>query len=212
MTTLWSVGEIDHGSEQQLKFKSTLFDFLANMFVLTFFFLIVLVFMNFLNGLAVSDVRVLKKDAQIRNEILRIDIIYHLELLFLHPIVRGILDWFGATPSKIFLIPEFKNKKLTFLFKTYGKWRSWRMVELKDNRHIKVWMPSKSFKVLKQALLDKKCKKTNGTKEYEQELTKIKEEIMRKTKEEIKQTKEEIMRKLDEKFNLILQKMSESEA
>ena len=33
--------------------------------------------MNFLNGLAVSDVRELKEDAEIRNQILRIDIIYH---------------------------------------------------------------------------------------------------------------------------------------
>ena len=77
--------------------------------------MIVLVFMNYLNGLAVSDVGELKEGAQIRNQILRIDIIYHMEKLFLHPIVREIMDWFKAKPSKIFLIPEFQQKKLTYL-------------------------------------------------------------------------------------------------
>ena len=76
-TTLWSVGEISHGEEEKFRFDFTFYNFLANLFVLIFFFLIVLVFMNFLNGLAVSDVRELKEDAEIRNQILRIDIIYH---------------------------------------------------------------------------------------------------------------------------------------
>ena len=77
VTTLWSVGEINHEEDMQFRFDFTFYNFLANLFVLIFFFLIVLVFMNFLNGLAVSDVRELKEDAEIRNHILRIDIIYH---------------------------------------------------------------------------------------------------------------------------------------
>ena len=77
VTTLWSVGEINHGEEEKFRFDFAFYNFLENLFVLIFFFLIVLVFMNFLNGLAVSDVRELKEDAEIRNQILRIDIIYH---------------------------------------------------------------------------------------------------------------------------------------
>ena len=77
ITTLWSVGEINHEEDMKFRFDFTFYNFLANLFVLIFFFLIVLVFMNFLNGLAVSDVRELKEDAEIRNQILRIDIIYH---------------------------------------------------------------------------------------------------------------------------------------
>ena len=77
ITTLWSVGEINHEDNMKFRFDFTFYNFLANLFVLIFFFLIVLVFMNFLNGLAVSDVRELKEDAEIRNHILRIDIIYH---------------------------------------------------------------------------------------------------------------------------------------
>ena len=99
LTTLWSVGEIDSGLIDKL--QKPFYHFLANMFTLTFFFMIVLVFMNYLNGLAVSDVGELKEGAQIRNQILRIDIIYHMEKLFLHPIVRGIMDWFKAKPSKM---------------------------------------------------------------------------------------------------------------
>ena len=80
-TTLWSVGEISHEEEDKFRFEFTFYNFLANLFVLIFFFLIVLVFMNFLNGLAVSDVRELKQDAEIRNQILRIDIIYHTGMI-----------------------------------------------------------------------------------------------------------------------------------
>ena len=78
-TILWSFG--DYQSEEEFKFDFTFHNFLANLFVLIFFFLIVLVFMNFLNGLAVSDVRELKEDAEIRNQILRIDIIYHTGMI-----------------------------------------------------------------------------------------------------------------------------------
>ena len=81
VTTLWSVGEINHGEEEKFRFDFDFYNFLANLFVLIFFFLIVLVFMNFLNGLAVSDVRELKEEAEIRNQILRIDIIYHTGII-----------------------------------------------------------------------------------------------------------------------------------
>lgn len=81
ITTLWSIGEIDHEEGEKFRFDFTFYNFLANFFVLIFFFLIVLVFMNFLNGLAVSDVRELKEDAEIRNQILRIDIIYHTGMI-----------------------------------------------------------------------------------------------------------------------------------
>ena len=79
VTTLWSIGEINH--EEKFRFDFAFYNFLANLFVLIFFFLIVLVFMNFLNGLAVSDVRELKEEAEIRNQILRIDIIYHTGMI-----------------------------------------------------------------------------------------------------------------------------------
>jgi hypothetical protein len=99
--------------------------------------------MNFLNGLAVSDVRELKEDAEIRNQILRIDIIYYTELLLLrlHPNVKKILDCFGAKTNKIFEIEEFEKKSLTFSFKRYnsGSWRGWKKITLKDNEHINVW-------------------------------------------------------------------------
>ena len=75
-TILWSVGEIDYDDKKQAKYENG-YSFFANLFVLTFFFLIVLVFMNFLNGLAVSDVRGLKEEAEIRGHSLRVDMIYH---------------------------------------------------------------------------------------------------------------------------------------
>jgi len=227
ITTLWSVGEIDSGF-LITKIQEPFYHFLANMFTLTFFFMIVLVYMNFLNGLAVSDVGELKEGAQIRNQILRVDIIYHMEKLFLHPLVRKIMEWFKAKPSKIFLIPEFQQKKLTFSFNTYGRWRSWRKIELKDNRHIKVWMPSETLIAIQNALL-KKTKSTDVTKLYEQELRNTKEEIMATTKKDINlldhklddmqlQTNKDIqqlnnkLNKIDEMLNQILLKMNESEA
>ena len=194
ITTLWSVGEINHETDQQSRFKYPFHNFLANMFVVTFFFLIVLVFMNFLNGLAVSDVRELKQEAQIRNQILRTDIIYHSDLFFLDPLVRRIMGLLGLKPNKIFLIEEFKQRKLTFSFKTYSKWNSWRKIALKGNSHIKVWMPSSCFNDLKKALLEKKSKTSE---------TNSLEEDMRKTKEDIKNLDDKL-NNLDEKMNQIL--------
>ena len=45
--------------------------------------------------------------------------------------VKKVMNVFGLRPNKIFLIEEFKQRKLTFSFKTYSKWNSWRKIALK---------------------------------------------------------------------------------
>ena len=110
------------------------------------------------------------------------------ESLLLHPTVKKTLDWFGAKSSKIFEIEEFEKKSLTFSFKRYnsGSWRGWKKITLKDNEHINVWMPGKSFKQIKKALIAKKspdnlpCNQDNqDTKKMKQDIKELNEKLNR---------------------------------
>ena len=110
------------------------------------------------------------------------------------------MDWFGAKSSKIFEIEEFEKKSLTFSFQRYnsGIWRGWKKITLKDNEHITVWMPGKSFKQIKKALIAKKSPENQENQE------------MKKMKQEIKELRSELNEKIskqDQKLDRILQSL-----
>ena len=106
------------------------------------------------------------------------------------------MDFFGAKSSKIFEIEEFEQKSLTFSFKRYnsGSWRGWKKITLKDNEHITVWMPGKSFKQIKKALREKECPENQENQE------------MNEMKQEIKKLNEKLS-KQDQKLDRILQSL-----
>ena len=106
------------------------------------------------------------------------------------------MDCFGAKTNKIFEIEEFEKKSLTFSFKRYnsGSWRGWKKITLKDNEHINVWMPGKSFKQIKKALIAKKSPDNQDNQD------------MKKMKQEIKELNEKL-NKVDQNLKLILQSL-----
>ena len=94
------------------------------------------------------------------------------------------MDFFGAKSSKIFEIEEFEKKSLTFSFQRYnsGIWRGWKKITLKDNEHINVSMPGKSFKQIKKALIAKKSpdnQENQDTKKMKQEIKELNEKLTR---------------------------------
>ena len=119
--------------------------------------------------------------------------------------MKKILDWFGAKSSKIFEIEEFEKKSLTFSFKRYnsGSWRGWKKITLKDNEHINVWMPGKSFKQIKKALIAKKSPDNQETNLQNQDMKKMKQEIKDLNDKLSKQ--DEKLSKQDQKLDMILQ-------
>ena len=110
------------------------------------------------------------------------------------------MDWFGAKSTKLFEIEEFEKKQLTFSFQKYnsGSWRGWKKITLKDNEHINVWMPGKSFNKIKKALIAKKSPDNQETNLQNQE--------MKKMKQEIKELNEKLS-KQDQKLDRILQSL-----
>ena len=111
------------------------------------------------------------------------------------------MDWFGAKSTKIFEIEEFEKKRLTFSFKRYnssGLSSGWKKITLKDNEHINVWMPGKSFNKIKKALIAKKSPENQETNLQNQE--------MKKMKQEIKELNEKLS-KQDQKLDRILQSL-----
>ena len=84
------------------------------------------------------------------------------------------MDWFGAKSSKIFEIEEFEKKRLTFSFKNYNSNQGWKKITLKDNEHIGISMPEKSFTQIKKALIAKKSPETNL---HNQDIEKMKQDI-----------------------------------
>ena len=64
---------------------------LAYVFFLTFIFLIVVVLMNLLNGLAVNDTSDIKQKAEIYSYISRVETISYMESVLLGKAVNGIL-------------------------------------------------------------------------------------------------------------------------
>ena len=128
------------------------------------------------------------------------------ESLLLHPTVRKILDWFGAKSTKIFEIEEFEKKRLTFSFKRYnssGLSSGWKKITLKDNEHINVWMPGKSFNKIKKALI---AKKSLPKKSPDNQETNLQNQEMKKMKQEIKVLNEKLS-KQDQKLDRILQSL-----
>ena len=119
--------------------------------------------------------------------------------------VRKILDWFGVKSSKMFEIEEFEKKKLTFSFQKYnsGSWRGWKKITLKDNEHINVWMPGKSFNKIKKALIEKKSPDNQETNLQNQDMKKMKQEIKDLNDKLSKQ--DEKLSKQDQKLDMILQ-------
>ena len=115
--------------------------------------------------------------------------------------MRKILDWFGAKSTKIFEIEEFEKKQLTFSFKRYnssGLSSGWKKITLKDNEHINVWMPGKSFNKIKKALIAKKSPDN-------QEIN-LQNQDMKKMKQEIKELNDKLS-KQDQKLDRILQSL-----
>ena len=117
------------------------------------------------------------------------------------------MDFFGAKSSKIFEIEEFEQKSLTFSFKRYnssGLSTGWKKITLKDNEHINVWMPGKSFNKIKKALIAKKSPRRKDHQE-----TNLQNQEIKKLKQEIKELKElnEKLSNQDQKLDRILQSL-----
>ena len=72
---------------------------LAFSFLVTFVFLIVVILMNLLNGLAVSDTGLIMEQAEIVSYISRVETISHLESILLGDPFDSLTNW----PSSIFL-------------------------------------------------------------------------------------------------------------
>ena len=92
---------------------------------------------------------------------------------------------------------------MTFSFKSYnssGLSSGWKKITLKDNEHINVWMPGKSFNKIKKALIAKKSPDNQETNLQNQE------QEMKKMKQEIKDLSEKLS-KQDLKLDRLLQSL-----
>ena len=74
-----TIGEIDLGDIPETSGHRWLFQ----LFLVAFIFFIIVAYMNFMNGLAVQDIRLLKEDADIARNVQIIDLIFYSELMLL---------------------------------------------------------------------------------------------------------------------------------
>lgn len=85
-TIVMLTGEFDAGS---IKFNS--YPIISHLIFVSFVFLIAIVLFNLLNGLAVSDTQIIKNDAELYDQILRVELISHLERILLKN--KLLLQW-----------------------------------------------------------------------------------------------------------------------
>ena len=96
---------------------------LAYIFFLTFIFLIVVVLMNLLNGLAVNDTSDIKQKAEIYSYISRVETISYLESVLLGDpfnFLSNVPDYLSTLPSGSVLRQLYRNKFCSKIFRKIG--------------------------------------------------------------------------------------------
>jgi transient receptor potential cation channel subfamily A protein 1 len=122
-TTIMFVGEIEFG-DLPIDLNSGL----SFLFLLAFVFLIIVVLMNLLNGLAVSDTGLIREKAEIVSHIARVDTISYTESILLGDPLDFLgnwpaFKWIANLPSMALMRCLFKNKTLLHLIhKVYIGW------------------------------------------------------------------------------------------
>ena len=119
-TTIMFVGEIEFGD-----LPIDLNHWMSFLFLLSFVFLIIVVLMNLLNGLAVSDTGLIREQAEIVSHIARVDTISYTESILLGDPLDFLgnwppFKWITNLPSMALLRCLFNNKSaLHLLHKVY---------------------------------------------------------------------------------------------
>lgn len=115
-TIVMLTGEFDAAS---IKFNS--YPIISHLIFVSFVFLIAIVLFNLLNGLAVSDTQIIKNDAVLYDQILRVEHIGHLERVllknkFIHwfPFINNICLFPSNVTRTEIKIYENQNYKITF--------------------------------------------------------------------------------------------------
>ena len=117
------VGEIEFG-DLPIDMNS----WMSFVFLLSFVFLIIVVLMNLLNGLAVSDTGLIREQAEIVSHMARVDTISYTESILLGDPLDFLgnwppFKWISNLPSMALLRCLFQNKTaLHLLHKVSKKW------------------------------------------------------------------------------------------
>merc|ERR1719310_2622376 len=103
--------------------NETYFGMLAYAFFLTFVFLIVVVLMNLLNGLAVNDTSDIKQKAEIYSYISRVETISYMESILLgdpFDFLSNVPKYLSTLPSGSILQQLYRNRFCSKIFRKFG--------------------------------------------------------------------------------------------
>lgn len=173
-TIVMLTGEFDAAS---IKFDS--YPIISHLIFVSFVFLIAIVLFNLLNGLAVSDTQLIKNDAELYDQIVRVEHISHIEqvllknrILYWVPYVRQICLFPSNVSETRIKIFENQNYKIVYgEFEEEGRARCFQCQEISLGRKIQ--------KSIRNQLLEKREEETQRAKgdEIARQLTDLREQM-----------------------------------
>lgn len=176
-TIVMLTGEFDAAS---IKFSS--YPIISHLIFVSFVFLIAIVLFNLLNGLAVSDTQIIKNDAELYDQILRVEHISHIENVLLR---NKILFWIPYI-KKICLFPSnilkteikiYENQNYRIVYGDRGEYEENSLRKCLQCHEIS--LGKKIQRAIRNLLLEKREEdlRTSREDELKKQLVEMKEQI-----------------------------------